>query len=200
MLFKSSSNDDKYRFKLALNCTTVLLDVEEQTAGLKNCKLTNMTGPMFTFLGLLVALLMLSFPEKLLATHSQRSDTHHEEPINWDVKFVSGKESASIYDRSGSMFQKRHLKVQNLAGPKINAKVSCEDPFARFSNDDLEYGDVWEFSVIDFFSRRHYWCETLLSNGVKYEFRAYGEGAPRGNNKIVLLQTGALINGRNVTL
>ena len=116
------------------------------------------------------------------------------------MKFVSGKEAASVYEPGFKMFQKRNLKIQNLVGPGVVAKVTCEDPFSQFSNDELDYGDVWELYVIDWYSRRHYWCTANLNNGRSYQFRAYGEGAPRAHNKIVLVYTGAYINGRNVTI
>jgi len=72
--------------------------------------------------------------------------------------------------------------------------VDCEDPFSSFGKAIIP-GGVYEFTVTDLFSKRHYWCSAKYGT-THFLFKAYGEGAPRDNNEITLKKEGAFINGK----
>jgi len=118
-----------------------------------------------------------------------------EKPVDWGVQFISGKDMVNVVDGEHRQIQVHEVTIENFGG--IDALVQCRDPFSKFS-EIIQSGGKYEFSVTDIFHKRHYWC-TVHFDKLVYNFRAYGEGAPRDNNHIILKEDGAFINGKDMT-
>jgi len=115
---------------------------------------------------------------------------------DFQVRFYSGKDAAEEVDNEKKAFQVHHVKITNLEGSKVN--LECHDPFSSFGK-ALAPAGVYEFRVTDLFAKRHYWCTAQYGTS-EFSFKAYGEGAPRENNNIVLHKDGAFINGKNMKI
>jgi len=119
-----------------------------------------------------------------------------ESPADFQVHFVSGKELAKEVDNEHKSLQVHTIKITNVERTKV--VVDCEDPFSSFGKAIIP-GGVYEFTVTDLFSKRHYWCSAKYGT-THFLFKAYGEGAPRDNNQITLKKEGAFINGKLVNI
>jgi len=117
-----------------------------------------------------------------------------EKPVDFGVQFISGKEMVKIVDGEHRAIQIHSVTIENLS--EIDALVQCKDAFSKFSS-VIKVGEEYTFSVTDIFHKRHYWC-TAHFGKISYNFKAYGEGAPRDNNHISLKKEGAFINGKSV--
>jgi len=140
------------------------------------------------------------------AIHKERPNEQKGSPDqnhvpNFDVKFYSGKGIADILDGEKKPYQVHKIKIENLSDLQI--RLDCEDRFSKFGQ-VIPNGGSYDFSVTDLFAKRHYWCKTSFGSAAgappSYKFKAYGEGAPRDNNVVVIRKDGAFINGKSVTI
>lgn len=113
---------------------------------------------------------------------------HHEKPLDWDVQFISGKDMVNVVEGEHRSIQLHRVTIHNLVD--MDALVQCRDSFTKFSH-IIPPNETYEFSVTDIFHKRHYWCTAHFGKLV-YQFLAYGEGAPRDNNQIMLKKKGLL--------
>lgn len=103
---------------------------------------------------------------------------------------------AKILDHEKKPFQVHTIKIIN--GGNSKAIIQCKDAFSTFGK-ALPPGASYSFTVTDLFAKRHYWCNAKVGANI-FTFRAYGEGAPRDNNVIIVRKDGAYSNGKLLTI